>query len=85
MDRIKNIYARLMKLMERRGSLVLFIISAVMNPFFFPISLACGGVRFGLKKYFLIVFAGKLIKVSCIAYAGYFGLKGLFNALGIHV
>ncbi len=85
MERIKNIYVKLMKLMEHRGALILFILSAVMNPFFFPVSLACGGVRFGLKKYFLIVFAGKFIKVSGIAYAGYFGLKGLFNALGIQV
>jgi membrane protein DedA with SNARE-associated domain len=56
-----------------------------MNPFFFPVSLACGGVRFGFKKYFLTVFAGKFIKVSCIAYAGYFGMSSLVNAIGIHV
>jgi membrane protein DedA with SNARE-associated domain len=85
MERIKNIYVKLMKLMERHGTLILFILSAVMNPFFFPVSLACGGVRFGFKKYFLIVFAGKFIKVSCIAYAGYFGLSSLFNAIGINV
>lgn len=85
MERIKSYYVKLMTLMERRGPLILFILSAVMNPFFFPVSLACGGVRFGLKKYFLLVFAGKFIKVSAIAYAGYFGLRGLFNAIGIHV
>jgi membrane protein DedA with SNARE-associated domain len=85
MECIKNIYVKLMGLMERHGTLILFILSAVMNPFFFPVSLACGGVRFGFKKYFLTVFAGKFIKVSCIAYAGYFGMSSLFNAIGIHV
>jgi uncharacterized membrane protein YdjX (TVP38/TMEM64 family) len=74
-----------MSLMERRGPWVMFGLSAVMNPFFFPASLASGAVRFGVKKYFLIVFAGKFIKCSAIAYAGYFGLRSLFGALGIHV
>jgi membrane protein YqaA with SNARE-associated domain len=82
---LQKLYARLTGLMERRGWLVLFILSAVMNPFFFPTSLACGGIRFGARKYFLIAFAGKFIKCSAIAYAGYFGLRGLFGALGIHV
>jgi membrane protein DedA with SNARE-associated domain len=84
-SRFRKFYAWLIRLMERRGWLVLFILSAVMNPFFFPASLALGGVRFGIKKYFLIAFAGKFIKCSAIAYAGYFGLRGIFNALGIQV
>lgn len=82
---LQKLYARLMSLMERRGPWVMFGLSAVMNPFFFPASLASGAVRFGVKKYFLIVFAGKFIKCSAIAYAGYFGLRSLFGALGIHV
>ena len=83
--RLQKLYDRLTGLMERRGPIVMFVLSAVMNPFFFPTSLACGAVRMGARKYFLIVFAGKFIKCSAIAYAGYFGLKGLFAALGIHV
>lgn len=83
--RLQKLYQRLMSLMQRHGSLVLFLLSAVMNPFFFPASLACGALRFGIKKYFLITFSGKFIKCSAIAYAGYFGLRGLFSALGIHV
>jgi membrane protein DedA with SNARE-associated domain len=82
---LPKLYARLTELMERRGSLVLFILSSVMNPFFFPTSLACGGTRFGARKYFLIAFAGKFIKCSAIAYAGYFGLRGIFTALGIQI
>jgi len=84
-SRLQKLYARLTELMERRGLLALFILSAVMNPFFFPASIACGAVRFGIKKYFLIALAGKFIKCSAIAYAGYFGLRGIFGALGIHV
>jgi membrane protein DedA with SNARE-associated domain len=83
--RLQKMYARSMDLLQRRGPGVLFLLSAVMNPFFFPAALACGAVRFGARKYFLIAFAGKFLKCSAIAYAGYFGLRGVFGALGIHV
>jgi hypothetical protein len=83
--RIGRLYDCLSHLMERRGSLVLFAVSAVMNPFFFPTSLACGAIRFGAKKYFSIVLAGKFIKVTAIAYAGYFALAAAFRWLGIQV
>jgi membrane protein YqaA with SNARE-associated domain len=76
-------YIRIMKLMERRGGLTIFVISAVINPFFYPVSLAAGAVRFGIKKYFLIAFAGKTVKCTAIAYAGYFGVRGIFTTLGI--
>jgi hypothetical protein len=83
--RIQRLYTRLSGLMKRRGALVMFAVSAVMNPFFFPTALACGATRLGAKKYFTVVFAGKFIKVTTIAYAGYFGLRGLFEWLGIQV
>ena len=81
--RMQKAYLRLMRLMERRGSLTLFLLSAIINPFFYPAALAAGAVRFGIRKYLLISLAGKTIKCTGIAYAGYFGLRGIFNALGI--
>ena len=81
--RFQRAYLRLMGLMERKGKLTLFLVSAIINPFFYPVSLAAGAVRFGVKKYFAICLAGKTIKCTGIAYAGYFGLRGLFEALGI--
>jgi membrane protein DedA with SNARE-associated domain len=81
--RLKRTYLRMVRLIERRGSLALFIFSAIINPFFYPASLAAGAVRFGIRRYFLITFSGKMIKCTAIAYAGYFGLRGIFEALGI--
>ena len=81
--RIQRAYLRLMGLMERRGSVILFLLSAIINPFFYPAALAAGALRLGVRKYFLICFAGKTIKCTAIAYAGYFGLRGIFSALGI--
>ena len=81
--RFVRAYHWVMRLMQRRGKLVMFILSATMNPFFFPAALTCGASRIGLKKYYLITFAGKFIKCSAIAYAGYFGLRSLFQWMGV--
>lgn len=83
--RIQSAYERMLGLMEKRGHLVLFIVASVVNPFFYPAALAAGALRFGLKKYIFIVLAGKIIKCMTVVYAGYFGLKGLFRAIGIEL
>jgi len=81
--KIQAAYERVMKLMEKRGSLTLFLLAAVVNPFFYPAALAAGALRFNMRKYFLICFVGKTIKGMTVVYAGYWGLKGLFQTLGI--
>ena len=83
--KVQAIYSRLMHWMERRGSWTLFVLSAVLNPFFYPAALAAGALRFGLQRYFLICLAGKLIKGITVAYAGYWGLRGLLRMLGMPV
>lgn len=81
--KIQSAYERVLKLMEKRGSLTLFLLAAVINPFFYPAALAAGALRFSIRKYFLICFVGKTIKGMTVVYAGYWGLKGLFQMLGI--
>lgn len=83
--RMQAAYERMLGLMERRGPLTLFIVASIVNPFFYPAALACGALRFGVRKYIFIVLAGKIIKCMTVVYAGYFGLKGLFRAIGIAV
>lgn len=83
--KVQAAYSRLMHWMERRGSWTLFILAAVLNPFFYPAALAAGAMRFGLRRYFLICLAGKLIKGITVAYAGYWGLRGLLRMLGMPV
>ena len=80
--RFQSAYLRMMKLIERRGSLALFILSAVLNPFFYPAALAAGASRFGIKRYFFICLVGKTIKGFTVAYAGYYGLRGILRMLG---
>ena len=81
--RIQRAYERMLDLIERRGAITLFAVTSVVNPFFYPAAFACGALHFGLKKYILIVLVGKIIKCMTIVYAGYYGLKGLFHAIGI--
>ena len=80
--RLHTVYERLMSLMERRGSLTLFLLAAILNPFFYPAAIAAGALRFGAKKYFIITFVGKTIKGMTVTYAGYWGLRGLLRMLG---
>lgn len=81
--KIQSAYERLMVLMKRRGSITLFILAAVVNPFFYPAALAAGAMRFSIRRYFLICLAGKIIKGITVVYAGYWGLRGLFQMLGV--
>ena len=81
--RIQKAYERMLKFIERRGVIALFLVTFIVNPFFYPAAFACGALRLGLKKFIPVVIVGKIIKCMTVVYAGYFGLKGLFHALGI--
>lgn len=83
--KIQAAYERLMSLMERRGSWTLFLLSAILNPFFYPAALTAGALHFGIRRYFIICFIGKTIKGMTVAYAGYYGLRGLMRMLGMPV
>ncbi len=83
--KIQAAYERLIGLMERRGSITLFLLSAVINPFFYPAALAAGATKFGIRRYFVICFVGKTIKGMTVVYVGYWGLGSLLRWLGMPV
>ncbi|MFC1992880.1 VTT domain-containing protein [Chloroflexota bacterium] len=83
--RLQSTYERLMRWMERRGALVLFILSAVLNPFFYPVALAAGASRFSIRKYLVICWVGKTIKGISVAAAGYWGLGSLLRMFGVPI
>jgi len=83
--KIQVVYSRMLKWVERRGSLTLFILSAVLNPFFYPAGLAAGATHFSIRRYFLTCWGGKTIKGMTVAFAGYRGLRGLLRMLGMPV
>lgn len=75
----RGFYVRLSKWMERRGSLVLFLFSAIPNWFFDLAGIAAGAMRYPLWKYLLVVFLGKLLKGWLVAFAGYWTLRLLLH------
>ena len=83
--KLRVIYSRILKWTKRRGALVLFIFSAVVNPFFYPIALTAGATHYSLKRYILICIIGKTIKGMTVAYAGYWGLGSILRALGLPI
>jgi membrane protein YqaA with SNARE-associated domain len=83
--KIKSGYMRMVRWVERRGSLTLFILSAVVNPFFYPAALAAGALRFGIWRYIFICLIGKTIKGITVAAAGYWGLGSILRAVGVPI
>lgn len=67
---------------RRRGFWLVFIASAmVFSPFYFA-ALAAGTLHMGLKRFFLVTWAGKTVKGLMVAYAGYWGLYLLLQWIG---
>ena len=83
--KVRAIYSRILGWMERKGALVLFIFSAVINPFFYPIAFTAGATHYSLKKYIIIFAIGKSIKGITVAAAGYWGLGSILRALGVPI
>ena len=60
-------YRRIRAWMERRGTLTLFLLSSVPNPVFDIAGLAAGAVQMPMRRFFLAVLSGKIIKDMWLA------------------
>jgi membrane protein YqaA with SNARE-associated domain len=74
--------ARFLNWAQNRGSMVVFLMSAMLNPVFAPMAIAMGALRFRLIKFMAMCIAGNLVKSMVISYAGYLGVGTLFRILG---
>ncbi|MGB2856682.1 MAG: VTT domain-containing protein [Dehalococcoidia bacterium] len=63
-------YPRLEGWVKRRGSIVIFVLSFVPNPFFDVAGATAGALRFPLWKFLLMCFLGKSLRYMLIAFAG---------------
>lgn len=73
-------YQRIHRWMEKRGTLVMFLMSIVPNPLFDVAGLAAGALEMPLRRFFLAVLAGKVLKDLYLAGAGGLG-AALFDYL----
>ena len=67
---------------QRRGSIVVFVMSAMLNPVFAPMAIAMGALKFRMIKFFLLCVAGNIVKAMVISYAGYLGVGSILRWLG---
>lgn len=73
----------MIKWAHRRGSVTVFLLSALFNPVFTPIAVAMGALKFQVLNFFLMCLAGNTLKSMVIAYSGYIGLGALLRWLGL--
>jgi membrane protein DedA with SNARE-associated domain len=79
----KRLYVRAVEWAQRRGSMAVFLMSAIINPLHLPMTLAMASLHFPAWKFILYSLLGNIVKSSFIAFCGYFGLTSLFKVLGI--
>ena len=65
----RRLKPRIGEWMEKRGSLLLFLASAVPNPFFDLVGIAAGTVHFPFVRFMAIILVGKIIKGLMVAHA----------------
>jgi membrane protein YqaA with SNARE-associated domain len=74
-------YARIHDWMQKRGFITMFLMSTIPNPAFDIAGLAAGAVQMPLRRFFVAVLAGKIIKDTWMAAVGGVGIGVLANLL----
>lgn len=82
-SRMARFMARMQDWARRRGSIVVFFMSAMFNPLFLPMTLGMAVLRFQAWKFFLWCWAGNTVKSLFVAYCGYFGLGAFLRWAGV--
>jgi membrane protein DedA with SNARE-associated domain len=81
-EQVSNkVASRFVRWAHRKGSIVVFLMSAMVNPAFAPMAIAMGAMRFRLIKFFIMCLAGNLVKAMVISYVGYIGIGTLLHLL----
>lgn len=75
-------YARFSRWVERYGALPLFVLAALPNPLFDAAAIAAGSMGYSLRRFMLVVLAGKAVKYVAVAYACRAGIDWLTTGLG---
>ena len=68
-------YPRVRDWVRRRGIVVLFVLAVVPNPAFDLAGLAAGSLRYPVRRFLVVVFAGKLVKSVAVAYGCFYGAE----------
>ena len=69
----KRFYLRFKNLFSRYAALTLLIGSAVPNPIFDILGVIAGSTLYPVKRFILLIFAGKLFKFTWLSLGCYYG------------
>jgi membrane protein YqaA with SNARE-associated domain len=82
-DRFSNKFGdRFIGWAQKRGSIVVFVMSAMLNPVFAPMAIAMGAMRFRAPKFLIMCVLGNTLKALLIAYLGHLGVGSILRWLG---
>ena len=70
----RNLRPKFSRWMEKRGALLLFLVSAIPNPVFDVVGIAAGTVQYPFARFMAIVFVGKIIKGLLVAYTCHYSI-----------
>lgn len=73
----RRFMGRLERWMQIQGSVVMFVMAVIPNPFFDVAGVIAGAVRMPVWKFFVAVLLGKIIKSMYVAGAGALGIEVL--------
>lgn len=65
-----DIYERLTRWMKKNGSLTIFLLAAIPNPFFDLAGLAAGSLQMPVTRFLIFCWMGEIVKMGIFAYAG---------------
>lgn len=75
------LYNRVERWVRERGGAVIFVFALIPNPVFDVLGIAAGALRYPLRRFLVIAWAGKTTKNIGIAYAGAQGVTWVKDAL----
>lgn len=73
-----DVYEKLSAWVRRNGSLTIFILAAIPNPFFDLAGVAAGSLKMPLARFLLACWLGEMIKMAIFAFAGANTLETIF-------
>lgn len=65
-----DVYERLTRWMKKNGSLTVFLLAAIPNPFFDLAGLAAGSLKMPVVRFFIFCWMGEVVKMGIFAFAG---------------
>lgn len=73
-----DMYERLTRWMKKNGSLTIFLLAAIPNPFFDLAGVAAGSLKMPVVRFFIFCWMGEVVKMAIFAFAGASTLNNLF-------